>query len=296
MAISVLDELKRLYPTAKVTTLRDYGRSGRVFVNGAQFKRLGDPLPAGATVEVRPETKPAASEIIAEELNWGVEIVSENDDFVVVNKPPGLLTSTNDRERRPTLLAWLQVRYADRNPPVRLGVIHRLDKEASGLLVFSKNQPTFEHLKSELFHRKMKRQYLAAAQGQVAPAEGTVDSWLVEHADGRVHICRKGSPKGDSAITHYRTIDFSKERVQSLLEITLETGRKHQIRAHLASIGHPIVGDVMYGATMGVSKRRGAVPWLRLFAYKLEFVERKSGRELKFQLPTPNAFWHTSEQ
>jgi 23S rRNA pseudouridine1911/1915/1917 synthase len=280
---SVLDELRRMYPTAKMTTLRHYAEAGRVFVGSAMEKRLKSLVPPGVAVTVRGLDDLAAAAAEAERDAHKLEIIHDDDDVVIVNKPAGLLTSTNTREKRPTVLAILRRTYEGKRN-VRIGVIHRLDRDARGLLVFSKRAEAFEHLKRELFHRRMKREYLAVVEGKISPASGTLSSWLVEYIDGTVHECRAGSPRGEQAVTHYETVESADSpRPVSLLRVQLETGRKHQIRVHMQIAGFPIVGDEVYG-----KPDRGG---LRLLAYRLGFSSMHDGRWVEFELPRPDDFW-----
>jgi RluA family pseudouridine synthase len=205
-----------------------------------------------------------------------LKIIDEDNNLLVVNKPAGLLTSTNEREKRPTLLAMVREHVERQRGRYRVGVIHRLDRDASGLLVFSKNNRAYESLKSQLFHRTMKRAYLAVVPGVPNPPSGRIESRLIELQDGRVVSTRRHAA-GQRAITDYEVVAQAKGK--SLLRVTLLTGRKHQIRAHFAEKGHPIIGDKMYGSVV--------VSPLMLCAVELGFVDPISGKPRVFCIDPP---------
>ncbi|HEY1686716.1 MAG TPA: RluA family pseudouridine synthase [Tepidisphaeraceae bacterium] len=205
-----------------------------------------------------------------------LNIVYEDANLLVVNKPPGLLTSTNERERRPTLLAMVRDYISQQNRRFRVGLIHRLDRDASGLLVFSKNNRAYESLKKQLFHREMKRIYIAVVEGIPNPRQGRIESRLIELPDGRVVSTRRHAA-GERAITDYEVLRTADNK--SLLRVSLLTGRKHQIRTHLAEKGHSIIGDKMYG--------KPSPSPLMLCAAELAFADPVSGKPHTFRIDPP---------
>lgn len=205
------------------------------------------------------------------------EVVHEDADLIVINKPPGLLTSTVPHEKRPTAIAILRDRLARTEPAARVGVIHRLDKDASGLLVFSKSHACYRALKEQFFHHSVKRVYAAIVRGIPNPREGTIKSRLVELPDGSVHSTRR-SDAGEEAITHFKTIQPWKGF--SMLRVTLETGKKHQIRVHLSERGHAILNDPVYAK----EKPSGQ---LMLCAIELQFDHPRTGKRMKFVIDLP---------
>jgi 23S rRNA pseudouridine1911/1915/1917 synthase len=300
MAETLLDWLVRRYPTAKRETLRQMVRDGRVTVNGATPRGVKGEIAASDRVEVadrRPERidrsrRAASSRLLRRRLPFAM--VYEDADLLVVDKPPGLLTSTVPGERRPTLLAAVQEyvesqRGTDRR--TRVGLIHRLDRDASGLLVFSRNDSAYHSLKSQLFHRKIEREYLAVTQGVPTPREGRIESRLEERADGTVYATRAPG-QGERAATHYEVVQTfgggggggGRSGKQALVRVRLETGRKHQIRVHLAQRGAAIVGDPVYG------KDETTEPRLMLAAVKLGFTHPRTGKPVAFELPPPAGF------
>jgi 23S rRNA pseudouridine1911/1915/1917 synthase len=292
MAQTLLEWLVRRYPTAKRETLRRMVRDGRVTVNGAAPRGVKVEIKHDDRVEVvdRPATRRATREVpaAAGARRLPFTIVHEDADVLVVDKPPGLLTSTVPGERGPTLLAavreYVTSRQADRSR-ARVGLIHRLDRDASGLLVFSKNDAAYQSLKSQLFHRTIQREYLAVTNGVPNPREGRVESMLEERADGTVYSTRTRG-RGERAVTHYEVIGTQSGGKRALIRVRLETGRKHQIRVHLAQRGAPIVGDPLYGAAGGDD----GSPRLMLVAVRLGFKHPRTGKPVAFELPPAGGF------
>jgi RluA family pseudouridine synthase len=200
-------------------------------------------------------------------------IIHEDRDILVIDKPAGLLTSTVPREKRPTALKHVRQYIERTDPRARVGLIHRLDRDASGLLIFSKNHQAYVSLKQQFFKHTVERIYLALVHGVPTPRQGTITSRLVERADGTVYSTHDPR-KGELAITHYQTV--SQHKKQSLLRVKLETGKKHQIRVHLSERGVPIVNDPMYGD----GKPNGR---LMLIAAELTIEHPRSGRRMSFR-------------
>lgn len=269
---TVFDWLTSHYPNAKRQTLREMVEHGRVMVNGEPARSVKRPIGPEDQVKVLPRPqRPIAS---IEPLR----IIHEDPDILVVFKPAGLLTSTTAREWRQTAIGLIRAYLADREPAARPGVIHRLDRDAAGILVFSKNDEAYRHLKHQFFEHSVERFYTAIAQGRVKPAKGRIDSHLVELPDGSMR--NAGDPrKGQRAITEYETIVSNGEF--SLLKVRLQTGRKHQIRAHLSQRGAPIVGDTVYG-----KDKKTKLP-LMLAATTLVLTHPRTGERLKFDAPPP---------
>jgi 23S rRNA pseudouridine1911/1915/1917 synthase len=162
-----------------------------------------------------------------------------------------------------------------------VGLIHRLDRDAAGLLVFSKNNAAYESLKSQFFHHTVERVYFSVVTGVPKPPGGRIHSRLMERADGTVYST-KAHAKGQPAITDYQTVQTANGH--SLLRISLHTGRKHQIRVHLFERGWPIVGDRVYGADAAGDSV------LLLQATELSFTHPRTQQRLHFEIPLPPAF------
>lgn len=205
-----------------------------------------------------------------------LEIIHEDRDILVVAKPAGLLTSTVPREKRPTLLAAVNRHLERTSPYARIGLIHRLDRDAAGLLVFSKCPQAYHSLKEQFFHHTVTRLYTVMVRGTLNPKRGTIRSKLVERADGTVYsTTRPGA--GQIAETEYEVLKQTKDR--ALVSVKLQTGRKHQVRVHLSERGAPVIGDVMYGKPDPAG--------LHLAATTLAFDHPRTGKRVEFHLPPP---------
>lgn len=276
---TLLDWLLRKFPEAKRQTLKRMVEAGRVQINSRPAVRLKQPLSPDDIIEVieRSPQEKSANQDPASKLR----ILYEDADVMVVDKPPGLLTSTVARERRPTLLATVRAYVVNREPRARVGLIHRLDRDASGLLVFSKNDAAYRALKSQFFHHTVTREYIAVVHGTPKPLEGRIENRLAERADGVVHATSRLN-HGQVAITDYRVV--KSERGMSLVRVILHTGRKHQIRVHLSGRGNPIVGDRVYGPPEPKAAR------LMLAATRLVFRHPRTEQPTEFSLPLPVQF------
>jgi 23S rRNA pseudouridine1911/1915/1917 synthase len=205
-----------------------------------------------------------------------LKVVFEDADLLVVAKPAGLLTSTVPREKRPTLLAAVEEHLARYSPRARLGLIHRLDRDAAGLLVFSKCHEAYHSLKNQFFHHTVTRLYTAVVEGTLKPKKGMIRSRLEERADGTVYSTRR-MDIGQPSRTDYEVLSAANGR--SVVRVKLHTGRKHQVRVHLSERGAPIVGDVMYGKPDKMG--------LHLAATSLAFDHPRTGKRMEFHLPPP---------
>lgn len=283
MGQTLLDLLLRRYPGAKRETLRRMIAAGRVTVNGARPRALKAELGPDDLVVVSDHSPAARSVGRPARLPFG--IVYEDADLLVVNKPAGLLTSTVFGERRPTLLAAVRAYVGWRDPRARVGLIHRLDRDAAGLLVFSKSDEAYHSLKTQFFHHAVERIYLAVTAGVPNPRAGRIESRLEERADGTVYTTRSHA-KGQWAVTHYEVLQDDARH--ALLRVRLETGRKHQIRVHLAERGTPIVGDPVYARS---GKELSDSHGMRLLAARLAIVHPRSGEPASWELDPPVGFW-----
>ena len=271
--MTLLEALQTRFPDSSKTTLRQLLQKGRVRVNGAVEKDAKLVLDDDDIVDVGAKPTQRA-------LPPGVTILHEDDAVIVLLKPHGLLTVATERERENTLQAGLN-RYLAGGGRERIHVVHRLDRETSGVLVFAKTFPAREALKEQFAEHSADRLYVAIVEGTMAPPEGTFRSNLLEGRDLRM---RSVAAHADAklAVTHYRTVEVKEP--YSMLEVTLETGRKNQIRAHLSEAGHPVVGDQFYGATTNPLDRLG------LHAKLLGFTHPTTGKRLTFTAPIPHVF------
>src|SRR2546421_9181928 len=229
---TLLEWLIAKYPKAKRQTLREMVGRGRVSINGKAARSVKEVV--GESDRVAVGKKPERARASIEPL----KIIHEDEDVLVVNKPPGLLTSTTVRERRATAIEIVRNYLADREPRARAGIVHRLDRDASGLLVFSKNNVAHQSLKRQFFEHTVLREYLAVVHGKVLPPKGKIESMLVELKDGSVRDTFAPG-RGQKAVTEYEVVKQLPK--MAVVRVRLQTGRKHQIRAHFTQRKNPVV-------------------------------------------------------
>ena len=244
---------------------------GRVRVNGEVVRRGDASVTARDRVELGAPPPPA--------FPAAMRSVYEDQEILVVDKPAGLLTIATERERERTAYRLL-AEYVSGQPGRRLFIVHRLDRETSGLLVFAKSPAAKRALQDQFEARAVERRYLAVVEGRVREPAGTLQSRLTTDQNLRVRPTSRRD-RGKEAITAYRVID--QRPGTALVELSLTTGRRGQIRAQLADLGHPIVGDVGYGARSNPLRR------VCLHATRLSFVG-PGGRRMSFESPAPVAF------
>ena len=214
-------------------------------------------------------------------LPGGLAIIHEDRDLIVVDKPPGLLTISTDREKSRTAYFILTdyVRKGIAKSRNRIFIVHRLDRETSGILIFAKNEAAKFRLQSQW--QDTKKKYLAVVHGKCEKRAQTITTYLAENQAHGVYTTNDAR-KGKLAHTAYKVLKQTKDF--SLLEVDLLTGRKHQIRVHLAGIGHPVVGDPRYGPERKVRNR------LALHACSISFTHPFSGEPQSFDTKVPAYF------
>jgi len=210
-----------------------------------------------------------------------IRIVYQDETVVVVDKPAGLLTMATDTERSKTLYAMLRAEANPKRPAEKIFIVHRLDREASGLLVFAKSVESKEHLQNQFKDHSAGRTYTAVVEGRVLPESLTIRSYLAENKAYRVYSTQNAR-SGKLAVTHIQVV--KRNAKTTVLEVELETGRKHQIRVHLADSGHPIVGDKVYGGTVNPIGR------LALHGSKLVFRHPRTHAVVRFTSAVPREF------
>jgi 23S rRNA pseudouridine1911/1915/1917 synthase len=270
---TLLEALERLFPESSRTTLRQMLERGRVRVNGEVEKNAKRAIRERDDVDVGQRN-------VHRILPPSLQLLHEDEDVLVVVKANGLLTVATARETETTAQAYLN-KYLGSRGEERIHVVHRLDRETSGVLIFAKNFRAREALKEQFAAHSVDRVYVAIIEGALEPPKGTFRSNLLERRDLHM-VSVRSHPDAKRAVTHYRTVERSDR--YSMLEITLETGRKNQIRAHLSEAKHPIVGDQFYGSTVNPLARLG------LHAKLLGFVHPSTGEKMKFTSPVPKVF------
>ena len=244
-------------------------QNDRVRVNGAPERNAKREIASDDVIEIGANVN---------RIDSRVRILYEDTDLIVVDKAEGLLTVPSDEVKYETVENFLN----DYLGSTRIQHVHRLDRDTSGVLVFAKNGHMRDQLQVLFAGHDIERVYVAIVQGKLREPSGTFRSFLAEDRNLRVRSVADPS-EGKEAVTHYRTI--ASGRRYSMLEVTLETGRRNQIRVHLAEAGHPIVGDNMYG--------RGRDPELGrlgLHARHLAFVHPRTGKKVTFAAEVPKVF------
>jgi len=281
---------------ALASMLPDYSRSRL-----QQWIRDGHVLLDGKPV--KPRTKLAGDEIL--ELNIQLDnhsealqpqdipldIVFEDEDIIVLNKPAGLVVHPAAGHADGTLANALLHFDTELACVPRAGIVHRLDKDTTGLMVVARNLRAHKHLVEELQQRTVKREYQAVVQG-VITAGGTVDAPVGRHSRDRKRMCVRED--GKPAMTYYRVI--TRFRQHTHVQLKLESGRTHQIRVHMQHIRHPVIGDPVYGGRQRIPPRAGSefIDCLRTFrrqalhAFRLSLVHPQSGKQLSWRLALPD--------
>lgn len=278
-APTLLTRLRALCPGASGRALKQWLAGGRVRVNGQVVRAGHAPVAAGDRVTLAPRA--------AAEFPPALGLVYEDAELLVVDKPPGLLTIGTEAERHRTAYRMLFDYVAAARPPRRLFIVHRLDRDTSGLVAFAKSARAKASLQFQFRDRSVERVYAALVEGAVRAPHGTLESLLVDEDGLRVRPTR--DPRiGKRSITHYRVLE--RGRGATLLELLLGTGRRRQIRVQLAALGHPIVGDRALGSRADPLGRLG------LHAARLGFLHPLTGAPVSFESPPPAAFRHAARR
>lgn len=257
----------------------------QVSINGSVQTRHDTPLKAGDQVTI------LAGKGNVELRHPKLRLVYEDEYLIVVEKKQGLLTvPTYAGSQEMTVMSILKAYVRKQNPRNNIYVVHRLDRETSGLLVFAKSIQLQEYMRSYWKELVKQRTYVALAEGELEKQEGTITTWLTEDKRNAVVYSSPVDDGGDKAVTHYKVLKVRRDNDDrpstSLVELHLDTGRTNQIRVHLASIGHPVVGDRKYGHGNDFSP----VDRLCLHARVLEFIHPATEKIVHFETPIPKEF------
>jgi len=271
-AATLSARLRTLFPEASGRSLKQWLESGRIELNGRVCR--------DGRIMVNARDRVVLGTRGRVPFPRGLGLVHEDAAMVVVDKQPGLLSMATERESERTAYRLLWNYLAAQRPRARPFIVHRLDRETSGLLVFAKSEATKRSLQAQFEARTVERVYVALVRGKVRREAGTLESRLVEDKSLRVHPT--SGPEGKTAITSYRVIGHGQDT--TLLELSLGTGRRRQIRVQLAAIGHPIVGDREHGGPSGPFRR------LCLHAKRLGFVHPTTGKPMRFDSAAPEAW------
>lgn len=261
-------------------------------------------LRGNETIAVLGDHQPPPLKAIPEDIP--LDVVYEDDDLAVINKPAGMMVHagagpTEDARNRGTLVNALLHRFralSELGGELRPGIVHRLDKETSGLIVIAKNDVAHRKLAEQFSGRKVKKTYIALVHGWPKKVKGSVNLPIARDMSRRTRMTTRGS-HGRDALSHYEV----KEKIESpygkfaLVEVRIETGRTHQIRVHMASLGHPVVGDTLYGAPgelrvtkaqKGIASRIPSLDRNFLHAAALQLQQPTTGASLSFTRPIPS--------
>lgn len=272
----LLEYLYSMMADRKRTTVKDYLKHNQVMVGQTVTRQWDQELQPGDIVKVN------TSREFQVFRNPRLKIVYEDDDIIVVNKGYGLLSMGTDNKSEGTAY-WILRDYVKRKDPRnKIFIVHRLDQQTSGLMMFAKNVQTKEAMQHNWNNMVLERRYIAIVEGgRIDPPVGSVESYLAENSVHEVYST-DNPDEGQFAVTRYRTL---RSRGQySMVELQLETGRKNQIRVHMKDLGHPIAGDKRYGAKTSPIHR------LCLHAQTLRFVHPITKRDMNFTSELPAGF------
>lgn len=272
---TLLDAVLRMLDTATRTSVRKLIKNGRVAVDGTERVRPDFRVLPGQTVEIAPRGRERPP----------FTILLEDDHLVAADKPAGLLSIATDKEHHKTLYRMVSdyVKKVTRGSG-KIFIVHRLDRDVSGVMVFAKDESTKRRLQKGWAGAV--KVYHAVVEGHPPAAEGTVRNWLCENRAYRVYVCSKDTRGAHEAVTHYRLIKAG-DRYDTV-EVRIETGRKHQIRVHMAELGCPIVGDSTYGTELSGGE-------LALHARSLTFDHPSTGRRTTITSRLPSRFRSLSQ-
>lgn len=254
---------------------------GDVLVNGLPPKKSGETVKAGDVITL---TVPDAVEKI-EKKDIPIEILYEDGDVAVINKPQGLTVHPAGGNYTDTLVNALMFRLdslSGINGEIRPGIVHRLDKDTSGVMIVAKNDEAHLSLSRQIADRTVVKEYVAILEGNLTPDEGRIETKIGRSPRDRKQMAV--TPDGRTAVTEWRVITRFKENCFVLFRIL--TGRTHQIRVHAKHLGHPIVGDKTYG----FKKQKFNLDGQLLHAYRLTVTHPKSGERMTFSAPLPDYF------
>lgn len=280
--------LSDLLPELSRSYLQRLMKEGRVFLNGVAV-RPKDKAVLGAVVELE---VPEAVEPEIEPEDLPLEILYEDRDVILINKPKGMVVHPAAGHTSGTLVNALlyhcKGELSGINGVLRPGIVHRIDRDTTGVLIACKNDQAHNHIAEQLREHSITRRYRAIVWGNIKEDEGTVDAPIGRHPVDRkrMAVVQRG---GREAITHYRVIERFGEF--TYIECRLETGRTHQIRVHMTSIGHPLLGDEVYSRAKAPFRLEGQT----LHAMVLGFVHPSTGEYMEFEAPLPEYFVHLLE-
>ena len=262
-------------PNKNRNNIKSLLKNKQVLVDGAAISQFNHPLNPGQEVMI------TESRFSDKDMK-GIKVVYEDEYLIAVEKASGILSIATDKEREKTAYNIVKNYVKSRNPLEKLFIVHRLDRETSGVMIFAKTEEMQQILQTNWQKMVLERTYVAVVEGKVEKNNDTIVSYLKENSAFVTFSSDKEIEGSKKAITHYTVLKRSKGF--SLVEANIETGRKNQIRVHMQSLGHSVVGDKKYGATTNPLGRLG------LHARSIIFKHPKTGKVLSFQTGIPAKF------
>ena len=278
--IELLQFLKQNFPNTSTNKLRKMLSIGRIEINGKTIHQAKYLLSVDDTFElldkpkkeIEPQTEIKFS-------NYLIDIIYEDDYILIVDKPAKLLSVATDKLEIKTLHSKCVDYLKQNNAKAWAYIVHRLDKETSGIMLLAKDKKSKEYLQEQFSQRSVYRTYHAMVEGELTDDKGTIEQFLVEDKQLNIKFTTKSNKYAKQAITHWELLQSTDET--SLLRLMIETGRRHQIRMAMKSIGHPIIGDSLHGAQTNPLSR------ICLHATSLEFLHPHSDEPMRFESPHP---------
>lgn len=273
---TLLEFLISKMPQRKRTNIKELLKHRQVAVNGIPVTHVATELKPGDKVDVN----------LSREFhvfhNRRVKLLYEDDDILVIEKGYGLLSMGNDKVKDGTAYSIMKEHVKWSDPRNKVFIVHRLDRDTSGVMMLAKNEDAKNAMQHNWNNMVLSRKYIAVVEGYIPQDEGTIKSYLAETSQFEVYST-DDPQKGELAVTRYKVI--KRGLGHTMVEVTLETGRKNQIRVHMKDIGHPIAGDRKYGAKASPIFR------LALHAQTLRFAHPITKRDMNFVTPVPGSFY-----
>lgn len=278
--IELLFFLRHNFPTSSNNKLRKMLTTGRVKVNNIIIHKAKHKLLKNDVVEITKKPSKSNKELVELSINnHQIDLIYEDDTILVVEKPPKVLSVATDKLESNTLHSKCVDYLKQTDPEGWAYIVHRLDKETSGIMLLAKDKPAKNYLQQQFAERSVYRIYHALIEGTPDKKSGTITQYLVEDKHLNIKTSSGSNKNAKKAITHWEVLSSSNE--SSIIRVMIETGRRHQIRMAMKSLGHPIVGDLLHGALTDPFSR------ICLHATSLEFLHPETDEPVRFESNQP---------
>lgn len=274
----LIEEIAKKLTDHKRNSIKTLLKYGHIAINSTPITQFDTEVKKGDKLSVN-FTRP-----FVVFYNRRIKLVYEDDDIIVINKSNGILSVSTDNKKDGTAYSIMRDYLKKKDPRLKLFIIHRLDRDTSGLMMMAKNIEAKETMQHNWNNMVLNRKYVAVVEGKVEQEEGTIRSYLAQTSQHEMYST-DNPEEGQLAITRYKRLKTGNG--YSLMELELDTGRKNQIRVHMKDLGHPIAGDKRYGAKTSPIHR------LALHARTLHFVHPITRKEMLFETPVPQRFMAT---